>query len=101
MPTSIAALQEQIAQQATTIAQFQPVLQASLDLTGVAVAKLEELFQLVESMKGATPTQEQIDQLSAAVGTARDTIAGDIESVNVRNAALAAELEKIKPPTGG
>ncbi len=101
MPT-FAQLQQTITQQNQVLAAFQPVLQASLDLTGVAVAKLEELFLLVKGLQGQTPTQEQIDELATSVAAAKDTITGDIESVNTRNAAMQAELEKINaPPTTG
>jgi len=100
-PTSIAELQATVGQLQASINAFQPVLQASLDLTGVAVAKLEELFQLIQSM-GTAPTPEQLQEISATIAAAKETISGDIASLNLRNAAVQNELEKInQPPTTG
>lgn len=94
MPITIEGLQQQIQQLTDTFGQFQPVLQASLDLTGVAVAKIDELFLLVKGL-GSAPTQAQLDALAASVQAAKDTLAGDVSSVLARNAAVQAELDKV------
>lgn len=91
----LAELQSVVLGMASALSDFQPVVQANVDLSIQVIAKLDELSARIAALE---PTQQAIDELAAVASAALDTIHMDKAAVVAVNQAYNAELAKIAPP---